>query len=191
MVGQRARRYLEAGLTSCVGAACAKPRLDVVIRNAINEGLIPVRATWRRARRSPWPAALGDETLPHLPFPEFSFGMVVSGPEEMRKAVRMFLKYGVDTIKLNLSGDNFVPHAAGRHHLDERRGSRHGRARGQAARQARDRACPLVRIDQAGAAARHRDHLSRELHRRGDARHARGAEGPHLRRARHRHPVSP
>jgi hypothetical protein len=27
----------------------------------------------------------------------------------MRKAVRMFLKYGVDTIKLNLSGDNFVP----------------------------------------------------------------------------------
>src|SRR5262249_7399161 len=30
-----ARRYLEAGFTSCVGAACAKPRLDVVIRNAI------------------------------------------------------------------------------------------------------------------------------------------------------------
>jgi imidazolonepropionase-like amidohydrolase len=36
---------------------------------------------------------------------------VVSGPEEMRKAVRLFLKYGVDSIKLNLSGDNFVPHA--------------------------------------------------------------------------------
>ena len=26
-----AKRYLEAGFTSCVGAACAKPRLDVVI----------------------------------------------------------------------------------------------------------------------------------------------------------------
>jgi hypothetical protein len=25
-----AKRYLEAGFTSCVGAACAKPRLDVV-----------------------------------------------------------------------------------------------------------------------------------------------------------------
>ena len=36
-----AKRYLDAGWTSCVGAACAKPRLDVVIRNAINEGLIP------------------------------------------------------------------------------------------------------------------------------------------------------
>jgi imidazolonepropionase-like amidohydrolase len=27
----------------------------------------------------------------------------------MRKAVRMFLKYGVDSIKINLSGDNFTP----------------------------------------------------------------------------------
>ncbi len=54
---------------------------------------------------------LGDETLPHLPWPEFSFGVNVNGPEEMRKAVRMFLKYGVDSIKLNLSGDNFVPGA--------------------------------------------------------------------------------
>ena len=41
MVREVAKRYLEPGWTSCVGAACAKPRLDVVIRNAINEGLIP------------------------------------------------------------------------------------------------------------------------------------------------------
>jgi len=44
----------------------------------------------------------------YKPRPEFSFGVVVSGPEEMRKVVRMFLKYGVDQIKLNLSGDNFI-----------------------------------------------------------------------------------
>ena len=55
------------------------------------------------------PGGLGDETLPHLPFPEFSFGVNVNGAEDMRKAVRMFLKYGVDSIKLNLSGDNFTP----------------------------------------------------------------------------------
>ena len=67
---------------------------------------------------------LGDETLPHLPWQEFSFGIIVSGPEEMRKWVRMFLKYGVDSIKLNLSGDNFVPGARRRHDVDERRGSR-------------------------------------------------------------------
>src|SRR5882724_2767163 len=106
-----ARRYLEAGFTSCVGAACAKPRLDVVTRNAINEGLIPGPRYLAASQEITVAGGLGDEMLPHLPFPEFSFGVVVSGPEEMRKVVRMFLKYGVDTIKLNLSGDNFAANA--------------------------------------------------------------------------------
>jgi len=106
-----ARRYLEAGWTSCVGAACAKPRLDVVVRNAINEGLIKGPRYLAASQEITVAGGLGDEMLPHLPFPEFSFGVVVSGPEEMRKVVRMFLKYGVDSIKLNLSGDNFMPSA--------------------------------------------------------------------------------
>jgi imidazolonepropionase-like amidohydrolase len=104
-----ARRYLEAGFTSCVGAACAKPRLDVVTRNAINSGQIPGPRYLAASQEITVPGGLGDETLPHLPFPEFSFGVNVNSADEMRKAVRMFLKYGVDTIKLNLSGDNFTP----------------------------------------------------------------------------------
>jgi imidazolonepropionase-like amidohydrolase len=103
-----AKQYLEAGWTSCIGAACAKPRLDVVIRNAINAGQIPGPRYLAASQEITVLGALGDETLPHLPFPEFSFGVNVSGAEEMRKAVRMFLKYGVDSIKLNLSGDNFT-----------------------------------------------------------------------------------
>jgi len=104
-----AKRYLEAGWTSCVGAACAKPRLDVVIRNAIEAGQIPGPRYLAASQEITVLGGLGDETLPHLPFPEFSFGVNVSGAEEMRKAVRLFLKYGVDSIKLNLSGDNFTP----------------------------------------------------------------------------------
>jgi imidazolonepropionase-like amidohydrolase len=104
-----ARRYLEAGFTSCVGAACAKPRLDVVIRNAINSGQIPGPRYLAASQEITVPGGLGDETLPHLPFPEFSFGVNVNCADDMRKAVRMFLKYGVDSIKLNLSGDNFTP----------------------------------------------------------------------------------
>jgi imidazolonepropionase-like amidohydrolase len=104
-----ARRYLEAGWTSCVGAACAKPRLDVVTRNAINEGLIPGPRYLAAGQEITVAGGLGDETLPHLPFPELSFGVLVSGAEEMRRVVRMFLKYGVDHVKLNLSGDNFTP----------------------------------------------------------------------------------
>lgn len=104
-----AKQYLQAGFTSCVGAACAKPRLDVVIRNAINKGQIPGPRYLAASQEITVPGGLGDETLSHLPFPEFSFGVNVNGAEDMRKAVRMFLKYGVDSIKLNLSGDNFTP----------------------------------------------------------------------------------
>jgi imidazolonepropionase-like amidohydrolase len=100
-----AKRYLDRGFTSCVGAATAKPRLDVVIRNAINSGQIPGPRYLAASQEITVPGGLADEMLPHLPFPEFSFGAVVSGPDDMRRVVRQFLKYGVDTIKLNLSGE--------------------------------------------------------------------------------------
>ncbi len=106
-----ARRYLQAGFTSCLGAACAKPRLDVVTRNAIHSGQIPGPRYLAASQEITVPGGLGDETLPHLPFPEYSFGVNVQGAEHMRQVVRQFLKYGVDSIKLNLSGDNFVPGA--------------------------------------------------------------------------------
>src|ERR671913_2154735 len=104
-----AKRYLDMGFTACVGAATAKPRLDVVIRNAIESGQIPGPRYLAASQEITVPGGLGDETLPHLPFPEFSFGVNVNSADEMRKSVRMFLKYGVDSIKLNLSGDNFTP----------------------------------------------------------------------------------
>ena len=37
-----------------------------------------------------------------------SFGWVVSGRDEMQKAVRTFIKYGVDLVKLNLSGEEIA-----------------------------------------------------------------------------------
>ena len=95
-----------------------------MIRNAINSGQIPGPRYLAASQEITVPGGLGDETLPHLPFPEFSFGVNVNGADEMRKAVRMFLKYGVDSIKLNLSGDNFTPQSPGRDHLDDRRRSR-------------------------------------------------------------------
>lgn len=100
-----AKRYLDMGWTSCVGAATAKPRLDVVIRNAINAGDIPGPRYLAASQEITVQGGLGDETKPHLPFPELSFGVVVSGPEEMRRAVRQFVKYGVDSLKINLSGE--------------------------------------------------------------------------------------
>ena len=106
-----AKTYLDHGWTSCVGAATAKPRLDVVLRNAINSGQIPGPRYLAASQELTVAGSLGDEAPPHLPYPELGIGQVVSGPEEMRKIVRTYLKYGVDSIKLNLSGDNFTPPA--------------------------------------------------------------------------------
>jgi len=111
---QMAKLYLDHGWTSCVGAATPKPRLDVVVRNAINSGQIPGPRYLAASQEITVTGALADDMLPHLPFPELSFGAVVDGPQAMLRTVRMFLKYGVDQIKLNLSGDNLVPGADAR-----------------------------------------------------------------------------
>jgi imidazolonepropionase-like amidohydrolase len=105
---QVAERYLDMGWTSCVGAAAAKPRLDVVIRNAINNGTIVGPRYLAASQEITVPGGLGDTTQPHLPQAEFAFGAVVSGVEEMRRCVRMFTKYGVDSLKINLSGESIT-----------------------------------------------------------------------------------
>lgn len=107
-----AKRYLDMGWTSCVGAAAAKPRLDVVVREAIKKGDFPGPRYLAASQEITVQGGLGDEAPPHLPFPELSFGVVVSGPEEMRRCVRQFLRYGVDSIKLNLSGEYIAGIAA-------------------------------------------------------------------------------
>jgi imidazolonepropionase-like amidohydrolase len=106
-----AKQYLEMGWTSCVGAATPKPRLDCVIRNAIDSGQIPGPRYLAASQEITVSGSLGDDLLPHLPYAEMSFGCIVNGKDEMLRAVRMFLKYGVDSVKLNLSGDNLVPGA--------------------------------------------------------------------------------
>jgi imidazolonepropionase-like amidohydrolase len=103
-----ARRYLDMGWTSCVGAAAAKPRLDVVIRNAINDGTIVGPRYLAASQEITVPGGLGDTTMPHLPQSEFAFGAIVSGADEMRRCVRMFCKYGVDSLKINLSGESIT-----------------------------------------------------------------------------------
>lgn len=105
---QVAEKYLDMGWTSCVGAASAKPRLDVVIRNAINDGTIKGPRYLAASQEITVPGGLGDTTAPHLPQPEFAFGAIVSGSEEMRRCVRMFCKYGVDSLKINLSGESIT-----------------------------------------------------------------------------------
>ena len=103
-----AKTYIDMGFTSCVGAASAKPRLDVVLRNAINAGQIPGPRYLANGQEIATTGGLGDTSPPHIDIPELSFGVVVSGVEEMRRCVRRFIKYGVDLLKLNLSGEEIA-----------------------------------------------------------------------------------
>ncbi|MEO1203065.1 MAG: amidohydrolase family protein, partial [Pseudomonadota bacterium] len=104
-----ARKVLDAGFTSAVGAAAARPRFDCVLRNAINAGDIVGPRYLANTQEITTAGGLGDTSPVHVDIQELSFGWRVSGPEEMRKAVRMFIKFGVDLIKLNLSGEEITP----------------------------------------------------------------------------------
>ena len=107
---RNARFYLDCGITSCISAAAAKPRLDVVIRNAINAGEI---VGPRLLAASPWltvTGGLGDLRTLHMPDIS-SMAIVLDGVEGFRQGVRELIREGVDIIKLVISGDTFVPHA--------------------------------------------------------------------------------
>ncbi|NMH95988.1 metal-dependent hydrolase family protein [Pseudonocardia acidicola] len=95
---ESARTYIDSGYTMCVGAASAKPRLDVVCRDAINAGRIPGP---RYLANGPEIAVTGGALIP-------SITTFADGPEGMRKAVRELIGLGVDQIKLSMTGEEIT-----------------------------------------------------------------------------------
>ena len=106
-----ARTLLEAGFTSAFSAASAKMRLDVVVRNQIEAGRIPGPRLRAAGPEITVTGGLGDDNRLHMD--RLSFGLVADGPEAVARAVRLCIREGVDTVKLNISGDDFVPAAKG------------------------------------------------------------------------------
>jgi imidazolonepropionase-like amidohydrolase len=106
-----ARTLLDAGFTSAYSAASAKMRLDVVVRNEVNAGRSPGPRIRAASPEITVTGGLGDENRMHLM--RDSFGIVADGPEAIARAVRTCIREGVDNIKLNISGDDFVPAKGG------------------------------------------------------------------------------
>ena len=102
-----ARRMLDAGFTSCFSAAAAKPRLDVALRNAIDNGDFPGPRTLTASPEMTVSAGLGDVRLYHM-YRE-NFAVVCNSPEEFRRYSRLMVREGVDTLKINVSGDAGTP----------------------------------------------------------------------------------
>jgi imidazolonepropionase-like amidohydrolase len=106
---QHARVVLEAGFTSCVSGGSAKPRIDVVIRNEINAGHIPGPRMLAAGPELTNTGNLGDERRMHIH--RESIAMIVDGTDEMSRTCRTLIREGVDTIKLNISGNQTIPNS--------------------------------------------------------------------------------
>jgi imidazolonepropionase-like amidohydrolase len=106
-----AKTLLDAGFTSAYSAASAKLRLDVVVRNEVESGRSPGPRIRAASPEITVTGGLGDEDRAHMA--RSSFGIVADGPEAIAHAVRVCIREGVDNIKLNISGDDFVPAKGG------------------------------------------------------------------------------
>ena len=87
-----------ADVPRCFGAASAKERLDVVIRDAINAGDIP----------GPRYLANGKEMARRDGDLVAGITAYADGPDEMRQVINHHVNLGVDQIKLSMSGEEVL-----------------------------------------------------------------------------------
>lgn len=103
---RNATLILDHGFTSCYSAASAKLRIDVVVRQEIEDGYLAGPRYRAAGPEITVTGGLADERKQHIHAE--SFGMIADGPDEIRKAVRLCCREGVDNVKINISGDEFV-----------------------------------------------------------------------------------
>ncbi len=102
-----AKSLLDQGFTSVHGASEAKLRLGVAVRNEVDAGRLPGPRIRAGSLEITVTGGVGDESRLHnVRNPP---AIVIDGPEEMRKAVRLCCREGCDNIKLDVSGDPFYP----------------------------------------------------------------------------------
>lgn len=110
---KNAKKMLDQGFTACNSAAASKARLDVVLRNAINAGDFPGPRSLAASPELATTGGLGDVRLMHMH--RETFAIICDGADEFRKTAREMVREGVDTLKINPSGDEFIPHARAHH----------------------------------------------------------------------------
>ncbi len=101
-----AQLLLQRGWTSLFSAASAKPRLDVAVRDAINKGMFEGPRIRAASQEITPTGNLGDLDTNYLEFPRnLRFSVACDGADNFMKMARLAARDGVDTIKVNVSGD--------------------------------------------------------------------------------------
>ena len=181
LTARNARRLLDAGFTSCMSAASAKPRLDIALRNAIDAGELSGPRTLAASPEMTVTAGLGDVRLRHM-YRE-NFAVVLNGAQEFRRFSREMVREGVDTLKINISGDAGTPAAPSDTTVMT---EAEVEAVCEVARAHDLRvACHARNSESVRMALRQgiRDHLPRQFCRRADLCHAGGSRRPRVRGA--------
>ena len=106
---EHAKLYLDQGFTSCFSAAATKPRLDVVVRDAINAGRFPGPRMLAASVQFTVTGGVGDLRQLHLDPGEAMYTLPCDGPVEFRRAAREACREGVDVLKIVPSGDTSTP----------------------------------------------------------------------------------
>ena len=103
---ENVKTYLDYGFTAVVGMASAKPRLELVVRDAVAAGRFPGPRILASTPEYTVTGGLGDDSRldRHVP----SIGVVCDGPDEFRKSIRTLIREGVDIVKFNIAGDSFT-----------------------------------------------------------------------------------
>ncbi|KAF8176448.1 hypothetical protein K438DRAFT_1939421 [Mycena galopus ATCC 62051] len=93
-----AATFLDCGYTMCVGAASAKDRLDLVIKNAIHRGDIP----------GPRFLANGKEMAPVSGALIPGITKFVETPDDIKRAIDEMADIGIDQCKFSMSGEEIT-----------------------------------------------------------------------------------
>jgi imidazolonepropionase-like amidohydrolase len=107
---EHAKLYLDQGFTSCFSAAATKPRLDVVVRDAIDAGRFPGPRLRAASVQLTVTGGVGDLRQLKLDPGDLMYTLPCDGPVEFRRAAREACREGVDVLKIVPSGDTSTPH---------------------------------------------------------------------------------
>jgi imidazolonepropionase-like amidohydrolase len=107
-----AKLMLDHGFTGVIGAGSPRLRTEVAVRNEINAGRLPGPRMLASTPTLTATGGLNDTAQLHQG--RSPCAMVIDGPIEARRAVRIGYREGVDLVKVNISGDDLVARPPGR-----------------------------------------------------------------------------
>jgi imidazolonepropionase-like amidohydrolase len=109
LAAKNAELALSCGYTAARSAG-AVHRIDVALKQAINEGLYPGPRLLAASRDICATGGMADWNPSYLKLGMEGLALIADGPDQVRAAVRRSIKDGADIVKCYVGGDALLPH---------------------------------------------------------------------------------